>query len=1073
MSDENKSKEELINQLAQMRQQISNLNAQLTECKQAQADQQQRLAAERERRLLAETLQQVGGVISSSLNYEKVLDAILEQIDALLPHDAACIMLVENGAAKIARWHGYTQRGKEDTPASLTLDINNVPALHQMQKSGQPLVGSTVNKDDPWTAGPGKDWVKSYISAPICIHQQVVGFLKVDSQTPGFFTHADSPKIQGFVEQAALALRNAQLYDRARKEINKRVVVLKKERNFVSAVLNTVDALVMVLNPQGRILRFNRACEQTTGYTVEEVRSKYFWNLFLASDEASKVKAIFQSLQAGEPPNEYESHWLTKDGRSRKIVWSNNVLLDTAGEIEYVISTGIDITERRQLEDRLMAIHQLGRELNLLRDEADICNIALETASFLLPLKSSGYGVTSESESDELDYYFHPIRGVPKVLELRLPLDTGQRISELITHSGEVTEVLELDENAMPIINEQTEHFWLTAPMRVGDRTLGVLDVKSQEPNQFTLNDQQLLQTLADQTAVAVENARLHRETQQRIDELTTLSMISQAITSTLNLESTLTIITDHAIRLLNATAASVVLHDKIRSDLWFNAASGGVSDFLRGVRLATGQGIVGWVIAHGEPALVPDVSKDPRFFGKIDQQTGFSTRSVICVPLQTEKQTTGAIEVMNKKSGSFTQEDLRLLTWLATPATIAIENARLFEAESAAREQAEILREATTTLTSTLNLDRVLNSILDYLERVVPCDNAYVFLQNREWLHVVAAKGAALTQERPVGNRYQADTPVYQEIRNTGRPVILADAQDDPRFNMWTGNDDVRGWMGVPLIASNKVIGCLTLDSQQVAAYGQDEARLAQAFANQATVAIQNARLFEQVQAGHQQLQSLSRRLVQVQETERRHIARELHDEAGQSLTSLMVGLRLLERDVGHPENVIERVNQLKSMTNDVLENLHRLAINLRPASLDHLGLIAALRQYIETFSRQYNIKTQFEVVGLDDKRLPPTVETNLYRIVQEALTNVVRHARASRVDVLLERRGDQMVTIIEDNGVGFDAEAAGQSGRLGLLGMRERAEMLGGTLAIESTIGSNTTIYVEVPYAHSDFDS
>jgi len=184
-------------------------------------------------------------------------------------------------------------------------------------------------------------------------------------------------------------------------------------------------------------------------------------------------------------------------------------------------------------------------------------------------------------------------------------------------------------------------------------------------------------------------------------------------------------------------------------------------------------------------------------------------------------------------------------------------------------------------------------------------------------------------------------------------------------------------------------------------------------------------------------------------------------------------VGLRLLERDAGHPENVIERVNELKSMTNDVLENLHRLAINLRPASLDHLGLIAALRQYIETFSRQHSIKTQFEVVGLDDKRLPPTVETNLYRIVQEALTNVVRHAKASRVDVLLERRGDQVVTIIEDNGVGFDAEAAGQSGRLGLLGMRERAEMLGGTLAIESTIGSNTTIYAEVPYAHSDFDS
>jgi len=394
-----------------------------------------------------------------------------------------------------------------------------------------------------------------------------------------------------------------------------------------------------------------------------------------------------------------------------------------------------------------------------------------------------------------------------------------------------------------------------------------------------------------------------------------------------------------------------------------------------------------------------------------------------------------------------------------------------LFEAESSARKQAEILREATTTLTSTLDLDQLLNSILVHLERVVPCDNAYVFLQKGDSLHMVAGRGSSQGDERMPGQQYPADNAVYQAIRNTGHPVILADAQMDRRFENWRNTDNVRGWMGVPLMAGNKVIGCLTLNSRQVGAYSQVEAVLAQAFANQATVAIQNAQLFEQVRAGHNQLQSLSHRLVQVQETERRHIARELHDEAGQALTSLMVGLRLLEREVGNPETVIKHVTQLKSMTNDVLENLHRLAMDLRPASLDHLGLTAALRQYIETFSNQHGLKMQFEVVGLDDlPRLPPAVETNVYRIVQEALTNVVRHAQATRIDVLLEQRGDQMVAIVEDDGIGFDAEAARQSGRLGLLGMRERAEMLGGTLAVESTLGSSTTIYVEVPYVHSN---
>ena len=110
-----------------------------------------------------------------------------------------------------------------------------------------------------------------------------------------------------------------------------------------------------------------------------------------------------------------------------------------------------------------------------------------------------------------------------------------------------------------------------------------------------------------------------------------------------------------------------------------------------------------------------------------------------------------------------------------------------------------------------------------------------------------------------------------------------------------------------------------------------------------------------------------------------------------------------------------------------------------------------------------------QFETVGLGDERLPPSVETALYRIVQEALTNVVRHAQATRVDVLLERRGDQVVAIIEDDGVGFDPEMERQSGRLGLFSMQERAEMLGGALTIESRIGQGTTVFVEAPYVHA----
>jgi PAS domain S-box-containing protein len=834
--------------------------------------------------------------------------------------------------------------------------------------------------------------------------------------------------------------------------------------NFVSAVLDTAAALVMVVDLSGRILRFNRACEATTGYSFAEVQGQVAWELFVANEERPQIEQIFAELFAGGHPEPYQSYWLTKDRRRRLIAWTSTALLDQADQVEYVVNTGTDITEQHQLEERLVAIHRLGRELNLLRDEASIWEIALQTAAFVLEFKSAGYGVVDD-DPDRLDYLYQPVRGVPTTIRLQLPSATPERVGLLKSYSQPYSGL-----TGTPDATGPAGHSWLTSAMRVADRLLGVIDIESRGPHPFRANDQQLLQTLADQTAVAIENARLHQEARQRVDELTTMNMVGQAITSTLNLEDTLTIITDHSIRLLEATAASVVLNDEVEGNIWFNAASGGSSDFVRGKRLAPGQGIVGWVIENGDSVLVADVSQDPRFFKSFDEQTGFTTESIICAPLRTGDQTIGAIEVINKKVGSFTPEDLQLLSWLATPAATAIENARLFEAERTARTQAELLRGATSTLAATLDPDYVLNSILVHLEGVVSFDKAYVFFRQQDFLQVVTERGQSRAPARSRQRRYPIDNALYREIQATGRPVILVDTSADPRFAVWGEAATIRSWMGVPLIARGEVIGCLTLESGKTGAYGQVQADLAQAFANQAAAAIQNARLFEQVRLGRKRLQSLSRRLVEVQETERRHIARELHDEAGQSLSSLIVQLGLLERKVEDAPAILSGLGELKEMTNQISENLHRLAINLRPASLDHLGLETTLRQHIENFGRQNNLITQFEAVGLKDKRLPPDVETNLYRVVQEALTNVVRHARASQVDVLLERRGDQVVAIIEDNGVGFDAETVGQSNRLGLLGMRERAEMLNGNLMIESASGIGTTIYVEVPYDHSD---
>ncbi len=208
-----------------------------------------------------------------------------------------------------------------------------------------------------------------------------------------------------------------------------------------------------------------------------------------------------------------------------------------------------------------------------------------------------------------------------------------------------------------------------------------------------------------------------------------------------------------------------------------------------------------------------------------------------------------------------------------------------------------------------------------------------------------------------------------------------------------------------------------------------------------------------------------LAQRLIAAQEEERRRIAHELHDEAGQALAVLSLGLGALQRQLTTNSDAMAEIERLQQITNDVALALHDLAVSLRPASIDRLGLPQAVRQLTEMLARNANAEIRLQVVSFDKGRLPPELETTLFRLIQEALSNAVRHAGASEIGVVLQRLGQHVLAIIEDNGQGFDLERVLASGRLGLLGMRERCEMLGGALTIETAPGKGTTVYARIP--------
>ncbi|MBV9173405.1 MAG: sensor histidine kinase [Chloroflexi bacterium] len=212
--------------------------------------------------------------------------------------------------------------------------------------------------------------------------------------------------------------------------------------------------------------------------------------------------------------------------------------------------------------------------------------------------------------------------------------------------------------------------------------------------------------------------------------------------------------------------------------------------------------------------------------------------------------------------------------------------------------------------------------------------------------------------------------------------------------------------------------------------------------------------------------LQKLSEQVLAAQEDERKRIARELHDETAQALTTLLIRLKILERARSEPE-MRGQIDELRQLTSDTLEAVRKLAIELRPATLDDLGLVAALEAYTEAYGARMPVHVEFSAHGFDDRRLPPQVELVLYRVVQEALTNAAKHARAQQVHVALQRKSHEVLAAVDDDGEGFDVEDMMRSRErgLGLFGMQERLALVQGELVIDSAPGRGTRVEARVP--------
>lgn len=359
----------------------------------------------------------------------------------------------------------------------------------------------------------------------------------------------------------------------------------------------------------------------------------------------------------------------------------------------------------------------------------------------------------------------------------------------------------------------------------------------------------------------------------------------------------------------------------------------------------------------------------------------------------------------------------------------------------------------------------------LHYLRQLVCCQQAAVILFD---IQADSAQILAIDASDSLIFSEGAQLPLKSVINpanlhvNTVRHISNLAALAKPcQFYQQVLSANIHAFLAIPLFVEGKAIGELWLLDPHAAAFNSEHIDIACEVADHLAIALQNVKLFEQVRSDRERLQSLSSRLIEAQELERRHLAHELHDEIGQVLTAVKINLQVLQRSLTSSGSKYP-IQDSVTIVDGALKQVRNLALDLRPSMLDDLGLLPALEWYLN----QQMQRTKLSISLLYDpfeSALSPKLETVCYRIVQEALTNIVRYAEATHVVVCLKQSDNTLHLSVQDDGIGFDVRAArdraSRGSSLGLPGMEERTALVGGQLRITSVLEQGTVIEAAFP--------
>jgi signal transduction histidine kinase len=529
------------------------------------------------------------------------------------------------------------------------------------------------------------------------------------------------------------------------------------------------------------------------------------------------------------------------------------------------------------------------------------------------------------------------------------------------------------------------------------------------------------------------------------------------AVGSEASLDDVLDKTVEMAARLVGARYAALGVLDRTGSHL-DRLITTGIDDTTRARigDLPSDHGILRVLLREARPVRVADVTKEPQFFGFPPGHP--QMRSFLGVPIFVRGVVYGDLYLAEKENGEFTAADEEIVTLLGAQTGITIEKVQIHEGALHWIHQLEVLDELThSVLEKREDVARLLELVARRLRELIRARGVLISVPAPSGgLRVAAADGENVADL--VGTNLEPDGKLARVLAR-GKSERIDSVLEDPEVDQVVARRiGAVSALLVPLVFHARTIGVVSAFNKNGSdpRFSDDDVRVAEAFATRAALAVHISERVarETVDA-----------MLESQESERSRLARELHDETGSALTAILLGLAAIDTAATLPE-AHQASMALRETARRTLENVGRMAFALRPSALDEFGLVTALKDLIGRLEEQGGPKVELKLDAPAGARLPTTVETVVFRITQEALSNVVKHAEAKTVDIRLACRKRSVVLTIEDDGVGFSL-VPGHGGEFGLVGMRERVASVNGELYIEAKPGIGTRLTVEIPLA------